>query len=50
MLVDWIHLAQDRGDWQAVMNTAMNLRVPYNVGYLLDNSATIVFSIRIPKF
>jgi ribosome biogenesis protein Nip4 len=26
--VDWIHLAQDRDRWQAVVNTAMNLRVP----------------------
>jgi len=23
--VDWIHLAQDRDQWQAVMNTVMNL-------------------------
>jgi hypothetical protein len=26
--VDWIHLAQDRGQWQAVLNTVMNLQVP----------------------
>jgi hypothetical protein len=25
--VDWIHLAQDRDQWRALMNTAMNLRV-----------------------
>jgi len=24
---DWIHLAQDRDQWQAVVNTVMNLRV-----------------------
>jgi hypothetical protein len=24
---DWIHLAQDRDKWQAVVNTVMNLRV-----------------------
>jgi hypothetical protein len=26
--VDWIHWAQDRGRWWAVVNTVMNLRVP----------------------
>jgi hypothetical protein len=25
--VEWIHLAQDRGRWRAVVNTVMNLRV-----------------------
>jgi hypothetical protein len=25
-VVDWIHLAQDRDNWQAVVNTVMNLR------------------------
>jgi hypothetical protein len=26
--VDWIYMAQDRGRWQAFVNTAMNLQVP----------------------
>jgi hypothetical protein len=26
--VDWIHLAQDTDQWQVLVNTVMNLRVP----------------------
>jgi hypothetical protein len=26
--MDWIYLAQDRGQWMALVNTVMNLRVP----------------------
>jgi hypothetical protein len=26
--VDWIHLPQDREQWQAVVNMVMNLQVP----------------------
>jgi hypothetical protein len=26
--VDWIHLAQDKDRWRAVVNTVMNLRLP----------------------
>jgi hypothetical protein len=26
--IDWIDLAQNRDRWRAVVNTAMNLRVP----------------------
>jgi hypothetical protein len=25
--VDWMHMAQDRDQWRAVVNTVMNLRV-----------------------
>jgi hypothetical protein len=27
-VIDWIHLAQDRDQWQDHVNTVMNLRVP----------------------
>jgi hypothetical protein len=26
--VDWMHLAQDSGQWPALVNTEINLRVP----------------------
>jgi hypothetical protein len=26
--VDWIDMAQDRGQWRALVNAALNLRVP----------------------
>jgi transposase len=26
--MDWIDVAQDRGQWRALVNTMMNLRVP----------------------
>jgi hypothetical protein len=26
--INWIDLAQDRNQWRALVNTAMNLRVP----------------------
>ena len=31
--MEWIDLAQDRDMWWALVNTVMNLWVPYNAGY-----------------
>jgi hypothetical protein len=27
--MDWINVAQDRDQWKALVNTVMNLRVPF---------------------
>jgi hypothetical protein len=34
--VDWMHLAQDRVQWRAVVNTITNLWVQEKVGEFLD--------------
>jgi hypothetical protein len=31
---DWVHLAHNRDQWRALVNTVMSLRVPQNFGNL----------------
>jgi hypothetical protein len=44
--MDWIDVAQDTDQWRALVNTVMNLRVPYNTGKLLRDCTIGSFSGR----
>jgi hypothetical protein len=44
--VDWIDMAHDRDQWRALVNTAMNLRVPENAGKFLSSCTIGDFSRR----
>jgi hypothetical protein len=35
--MDWIHLAHDMDQWKALVNTVMNLHVPYSFGKFLSS-------------
>jgi hypothetical protein len=41
-----IHVAHDSDQWWDLLNTVINLRVPYKAGNFLTNSATISVSRR----
>jgi hypothetical protein len=36
-VVDWMHLAQDREQWRTLVNTVMNLRVPYKTEFFVTS-------------
>jgi hypothetical protein len=38
--VDWIGLARDRNRWRALVNSVLNLRVPWNTGKLSSSLTT----------
>jgi hypothetical protein len=42
--MDWIHLAQDRGQRQVLVNTVMNLPVPWKAGNFVTSWVPISFS------
>jgi hypothetical protein len=44
--MDRIDLAQDRGQWRALVNTVMNLRVSQNAGKFLSSCTNGSFSRR----
>jgi hypothetical protein len=42
--MDWIDLDRGRDRWQAIVNGAVNLQVPYNAGNFLTSREQVRFS------
>jgi hypothetical protein len=38
--MDWIYVAQDRDQYKALVNTVVNIRVPWNAGAFLSGRQT----------
>jgi hypothetical protein len=49
--VDWIGLAKDKNRWRAVVNSVLNLRVPWNAGKLSSDLASsgLSSSAQLPR-
>jgi hypothetical protein len=45
--VDWIGLVKDRNRWRAVVNSVLNLRVPWNAGKLSSDLTSSGLSISV---
>jgi hypothetical protein len=45
-VMDWIDLVEDRDRWWSLVNTVMNLRVPYNAENFLSGCTVGSFSRR----
>jgi hypothetical protein len=45
--VGWMHLAQDRDQWRAVVNTVMNLWFPQKEGNFLIRRVIVSFSKKL---
>ena len=47
--INWIDSAQDRDYWWALVNAALNLRVPYATELVHNNNVIIIIIIIIIK-
>jgi hypothetical protein len=43
--MNWMYLAQNRGQWMAFVNTVMNFQVLCNVGIVMSKGTNPAFSI-----